>query len=85
MVEAWREELSAEATFREAEPVAGLFTTAGLTAAISVVGRVEGYVFYEFPEVTSIAVAAAIGAVEKRVLDTEIFSIIQRFLTLITP
>jgi hypothetical protein len=50
-----------------------------------VVGRVEGYVFYEFPEVTSIAVAAAIGAVEKRVLDTEIFSIIQRFLTLITP
>jgi CheY-specific phosphatase CheX len=84
VVEAWRGKLSAEATFREAEPVAGLFTTADLTAAISVTGRVEGNVFYEFPEGTSIAVAGAISGVAKSVMDTETFTIIQSFVTSIT-
>jgi CheY-specific phosphatase CheX len=79
VVEHWRSKLSVEVTFREAEPVSGVFITDQLAAVVGVSGRVEGNVFYEFPVETSLALANVIGESEKHALDAEVFSIIQGF------
>jgi CheY-specific phosphatase CheX len=79
VVETWRAKLSAELTFREAEPVSGVFTTDELCAVIAVSGRVEGNAFYEFPDETSLALASALSGLEKYDLDTEVFFAILKF------
>jgi CheY-specific phosphatase CheX len=84
VVETWRAKLSVDVTFREAEPISGVFTTDELSAVIAVSGRVEGNVFYEFPDATSLALAGAIMGTEKHDLDAEVFTVIQRFVEAIT-
>jgi CheY-specific phosphatase CheX len=79
VVEVWRAKLSAEVTFREAEPVSGVFATDEIAAVIAVTGRVEGNVFYEFPDETSLAIASALSGTEKHDLDAEVFTLIQSF------
>jgi CheY-specific phosphatase CheX len=79
VVEVWRSKLSSEATFREAEPVTGTFTTDSLVGVVSVTGNLEGNVFYEFPEATALALATALGAEEKTLMDAEVYALVQEF------
>jgi CheY-specific phosphatase CheX len=77
VVQVWRERLPVVLSFREAEAVSGVFVTEGLTAAISVKGRLEGHVFYEFPEETALAIAAAVEGEERDSVDESLLTVIE--------
>ena len=68
-IDAWRNELGIELTFREAESVTGVFTTGDLTAIIGVTGKLKGNVFYELSGETAKALAGAICGREFKELD----------------
>jgi CheY-specific phosphatase CheX len=79
VIQVWQEKLSVELSFREAEAVSGVFVTDDLTAAVTVHGKLEGNVFYEFPEETSLAIASAVEGEEREVVDESLFAIIESF------
>ena len=79
VVQVWRERLSVDLSLRETEVVSGVFVTEDLTAAVSVTGKLEGHVFYEFPEETSFAIAAVVEGEERGAVDESLFALIGTF------
>ena len=79
VVQVWKDKLSIELSFREAEVVSGVFVTEDLTAAVSVTGKLEGHVFYEFPDATSLAIAHALDGSTKLTVDEDTYATIGTF------